>query len=322
MYRQLTVLLGGCLLAMSGCGAQSMILGTEGSYLLTTADVLALRGEEIKLIARLQGGDLLTAQAGYVMRFHLDGKLFKAAQTDDEGVAQVTFTPAEQGDYRFAVDVSPAGLSSAPPGGQELLVACRLAAERIAVIDLDKTVVASGFHMVLIGDPTAMPRSAEILARLAKTHTIVYLTHRPDYFGPKSKAWLKEHDYPSGPVLLASVRGFLKGSGQYKSEMLAKMRKRFKKIKIGIGDKISDAAAYHRSGLKSFLIMQMPEGDDPAVFERQADALAELHEDVQVVTGWDQIDKVIFQAASFPRSAIEGELRRLAAAKKRQQVSP
>jgi len=318
MIRALLVLASMLIVALAGCGAQGVLLGTESGYLLTAADSLCLPGQEVQLQAKLQGGDLLKAQPGYVIRFYRDGRLFKAAQTGADGTAGVSFKPDGPGDYKFKVDVSPAGFSDPPPGSQELLVACRQADQPMVVVDLDRTVVASGFHMVLLGDPEPMPGSAELLGKLAKTYSIVYLTHRPDYFGPKSKAWLAAHGYPRGPVLLAGVSGFLKGSGQFKSEMLAEMKKSFSGIEMGIGDKVSDAAAYWRNGLKSFLIIQVPESDDPAVYENLADSIATLSDDVQVVTSWQQIDSAIFAGASFPRSLAEGELRNKAEALKAQ----
>ena len=314
MARALLILTSMLAAILAGCGAQGTLLGTEGGYLLTASDLLCLPGREARLRAKLQGGDLLKAQPGYVVRFYEDGRLFKAAQTDAHGAASVSFTPPSAGDYRFQVDVSPAGFADAPPGSQELLVACRQSDQPIVVVDMDRTVVASGFHMVLLGDPEPMPGSAGLLAKLAETHSIVYLTHRPDYFGPKSKAWLKRYSYPEGPVLLASVSGFLKGSGQFKGEMLEEMTESFSRIEMGIGDKVSDAAAYWRNGLKSFLIVQAPTGDDPAAYEALADRLATLPDEVQVVTSWQQIASVIFAGSSFPRSITEGELRNKAEA--------
>ena len=304
-------------IAAGGCGAQSVILGTESSYLFTVMDRLAPANQRIELRVRLQGGDLLQAQTGYVVRFYRDGKLFKAAQTDAGGVAEVSFTPPEAGDYRFLVDVAQAGLPEKAPNPQELLVASRQADAPIAIVDLDKTVVASGFHRVLIGDPAPMAGSAALLQRLASTHTVVYLTHRPDYFGIKSKAWLKEHDYPPGPVLLSSISGFLKGSGAYKSDMLRQLKEHFERIEIGIGDKISDALAYHENSMKSFVILQIPESDDPAVYERMAAALEDLPEVIAVVTNWGQIERALFEEASFPPSALKNRLRQMADQRKK-----
>jgi hypothetical protein len=298
--------------AAAGCGTQQILLGTEGSYLFTVMDGLALPGEEVPLRARLQAGDLLRGQAGKVVRFSRDAALYKASETDDDGAAVVTFTPGEPGDYRFVAEVAPTGLPDEPPKPSELLIACRKADAPMVVVDLDKTVVASGFQTVLLGNPDPMPGSAEVLGRLARDRTIVFLTHRPDYFGPKSKQWLRARGYPAGPVLLSTVGGFLKGSGTYKSDAIKALRQRFKGIEIGIGDKASDAKAYRDNGMKSFLIVQVPGGASAKQLEALADSLKGLPDDIQAVTGWDQIEKALFDKASFPSSAMESRLRDLA----------
>jgi len=322
MKRWLTVLFLASAAAGGGCGTQRMLLGTKGSYLFTAMDALARPGEQVQLRARVQGGDLLQARAGLVVHFYRQGTLYKAAETDGDGVANVSFTPEAAGDYRFTVEVSPVGLPDEPPRPQELRVACRTEDTPIVVVDLDKTVVASGFQTVLIGDPSPMDGSVEVLRRLGKTHTIVYLTHRPDYFGPKSKAWIREKGFPPGPMLLSTLGGFLKGSGEYKSRMLREMGGRFRRIEIGIGDKISDAQAYHDNGLKAFAILPLPETDDPAELEELIDAMEGLPEAVQLVTGWDQIERALFAGGAYPRSAMVRRLQERVQALKKQAEPP
>jgi len=302
-----------CVLAivLSGCGAQSMILDSQGAYLLTVTDVLARPTQTVSLRAKLQGGDLLRPQAGYVIRFFQDGGPIIAAQTNSDGLAEAHFTPQSQGDYFFTADPASVGFDGPVPKPRKIMVACRPTDARMAIVDLDKTVVASGFHTVLIGKAEPMAGSAEVLERLSATHTIVYLTHRPEYFGPRSKAWLSEHGYPRGPVLLSSTEGFLSGSGQYKREALAGLRKSFSRIEIGIGDKISDAAAYHRNGLKSFLVYQIPSDADAAELSAQIEALSELPEAVQVVENWQQVAKALFADRNYPRSAMQAKLLQL-----------
>ncbi|MBE3069617.1 MAG: hypothetical protein IMZ66_05205 [Planctomycetes bacterium] len=312
MRTPLLVALSVCTLAAGGCGAQQILLGTEGAYLFTVMDALALPGEDVLLRARLQAGDLLRGRAGQVVRFSRDGVLYKAGETDGDGVAAVTFTPPEPGDYRFVADVAAAGLPDEPPRPRELLIACRAADAPVVVVDLDKTIVASGFHAVLLGNPEPMPGSPEVLSRLARDRTVVFLTHRPDYFGPKSKQWLRAQGYPPGPVLLSTVGGFLKGSGTYKQDAIRSLKQRFKGIAVGIGDKVSDAQAYHDNGLKAFLIVQVPDDASADALEQLADSIKGLPDAVQVVTGWGEIEKALFDAGAYPRSAIERRLRDLA----------
>jgi len=296
---------------VGGCGAQTF-LGTTGEHLFVTKDALVRPGEDVTLEGRLQGGEFLHPMAGHVVRFYRDGALIGAAETNDDGVARLTVRADGVGDTRFVVDVAPAGFAEAPPEAQELLVACRSAETPMVVVDLDKTLVASGFHVVLVGDPEPMAGSVGVLTRLAQTHTIVYLTHRPDYFGITSKRWLARHGYPPGPVLLSTVRGWLQGSGQFKRQMLASLRERFPGLSIGIGDKISDAAAYRAEGLAAFLILPVDEGASPDAIHDLADRVAALDDTVQVVTTWREIEQGLFEKARFPRDRMVDRLRDLA----------
>ncbi|HET6442838.1 MAG TPA: hypothetical protein VFH53_10720 [Phycisphaerae bacterium] len=307
------LLLAMVLMSACGCGAQNVLFGGRQGYLFTVSDAVALPGEEVLLRAHLQGGDFLRAQPGYVVRFSRGGEFYKAAETDRDGVAAVSFTPTAPGDYVFRVEPSPNGFPDQPPEPVEAFVLCRRADTPILVVDLDKTVVASGFQQVLVGKPEPMADSVEVMKRLAKDYTVIYLTHRPDFFGPKSKAWLREHEYPRGPLLLSDIGGFLKGSGAFKSAVLGDIRRRFKGGKaVGIGDKVSDVVAYHDHGLRAFLIVQPDETAGAAGLRQLADSLDPLPDAVQVVTGWREIERAVFEAATFPKTALQQRLRKRA----------
>jgi hypothetical protein len=299
-------------LLAGGCGAQKVLLGTDSSYVFVASDALALPDETIDIAAQLRAGDFLQGAAGHPVRFYRGDDFYKVAETDTAGVATVAFTPAKAGNYPFRAEVVPTGLKNDPPSPAKFHVVCRKADEPIVIVDLDKTIVASGFHTVLIGSPEPMANSQDVLKRLGQKHTIVYLTHRPDLFGIKSRKFLDDEGYPFGPLLLSSVSSFMKGSGAFKSGELAELKKRFKNIRIGIGDKLSDAQAYHDNGLRAFLIIEMPDSDKPGPYEDLAKDLGELDKDIQVVTGWTQIEKALFDGASYPRPAMQKKLYALA----------
>ena len=312
MTRPTATLLLLVLLAACGCGSQSILLESEGEYLFTAFDSLALPGERVELRVRLQMGDLLKSKSGCVVRFLLDGQLYKAAETNNDGVAVVTFMPEKPGDYRFTAELSPNGFPDDPPPPRELLVACRRSDEPTMIVDLDKTLVASGFHLVLIGEPEPMPDSPRVMRRLAEKHSVIYLTHRPDYFGPKSKAWVSKYNYPTGPVLLSDVGGFFSGSAVFKTKAIQQLCSRFKNIQIGIGDKVSDANSYHENGIRAFLILGVPQAATAEQLRMLAKSLETLPDQVQVVTSWSQIENVLFKNGSSPRSEMQRELKKKA----------
>jgi hypothetical protein len=298
---------------LGGCGAQELMLGTENDYLLLAMDSLVAPGQETMLHVQIRGGDFLRGQPGLAVRFFRDGRLFKVAETGDDGVAAVTFTPGAPGDYEFVAQVVPAGLSQSPPEPATLLVACRQPDAPLALVDLDKTVVASGFEAVLLGTPKPMDHSRRVLDRLAKTRTIVYLTHRPEFFGPKSKRWLADNGFARGPLLSSTVGGFLKGSEAYKAGRIAELKKTFTNPEIGIGDKLSDAKAYMDNGMRAIVILDVPPAgakDRRAKLTGLAEELKSHKDDekLQVVIGWDQVEKAIFEGAAYPPSAMRQQL--------------
>ena len=311
MSRLVRHLLMGCLLTAGGCGAQVVLLGAEKGRLFTADDVLALPGEPVELRVRFQSGDLLADRAGHVVHFGRGGRLYRAAETDDDGVATVTFAPPTPGQYVFTASFSPNGFADDPPSPVHLRVACLSAEAPIMIVDLDKTLVASGFEQVLLGDPAPIPGSPAAMKRLAQRYRVVYLTHRPYYFGAKSKAWLTRYGYPPGPVLLSDVKGFLKGSEAFKTGVLLALGKRFKQIRIGIGDKPTDAKAYHANGIRAFLILQPDPSAPLEDLTELATDLAELPEDVQVLSNWREIEQAIGGAARYPRSRALAQLDRL-----------
>lgn len=176
------------------------------------------------------------------------------------------------------------------------------------MVDLDKTVVASGFEAVLIGEAQPMAGSADVLREIAKTYGIVYLTHRPEYFGPKSKAWLIDHGYPRAPVLLSTVSEFIQGSGAYKTQVLNRLSRTFSKVALGIGDKFSDVRAYHSRGMRAFLVFGVEDSATAEQLEETIDELESLPEGVQVVWNWQELQQAYEGKAQFPPSRVRGQL--------------
>ncbi|MGB3194842.1 MAG: hypothetical protein WBC39_06090 [Phycisphaerae bacterium] len=282
--------------------------------MLLPSDLIVTPGKEVQLKASLRTGLRLEGIPGRRIQFFRDDKLVGESRTDDDGNATATWqVPPAPGDYLFAVRVHPDDQPKRPAPDAELLVAARPTDAKIAVTDLDKTVVASGFLRVLAGGAKPMPGAAVVLERLAKDHTIVYLTHRPDVFGPSSRKWLAENRFPRGPVLTSTVSGFLAGSGRYKTDRLDDLKRTFKNLAVGIGDKLSDAQAYVENNVKSILILDVDwSEDDWKDYQKLADQLAQLPDTIHVVTNWSQISEILFQNAQYPKEEMEKRLREVA----------
>ena len=281
---------------------------------LLAHDVLAEPGAEVTLEAGLRSGLRLTGEGGRRIQFHLDERRLGEVASNTDGNAAVRWTaPERPGDYVVRVRIKPDDQPDKPVEETQLLVAVRKPDTPMVVVDLDKTVVASGFARVLLGGAKPMSGANVVLERLAKTHTIIYLTHRPGFLGPKSKRWLTENRFPTGPVLTSTLGGFLKGSGDYKTGRIASIKRTYPNLAVGIGDKISDARAYADHGLASILILHVDwSEDDPEDYEKVARDLASLPQAVHVVTNWSDVSAILFEKAARPKQAMEKRLRDVA----------
>lgn len=288
------------------------ILGAEKGLMFYAYDTLAYPGEEVELVARLQSETLQAIRGAKLGFFHQDEQV-ASADTDAEGFARAKWRPPEEGNFKLQVRVLEAPrddrqeqlLQSSP---QPLLVSARPKDSRFIVVDLDHTVVASGFIDVLLGRAEPMADSVEVMNRIAQQYNVIYLTHRPDLLTRRSKNWLEKYEYPTGPLLVADVSQ-MGDSGRFKSSRLESLRRSYANIEIGIGDKISDVSAYVNNGMEGYLIPNYTRGD-PESMRKTAAEIRTLQGQgtVHVVDNWRQIESGIFQGQSFPLQTYVQEL--------------
>ena len=277
-------------------------------------DILTLPDQEVTLEASLRSGLRLTGIEGKRVQFLLDNQTLGEVRTNKSGDVAVKWkVPAKPGDYRITVRLNPQDQPEKPIADTDLLLGARKAETPMVVVDLDRTVVASGFTWVLLGGAKPMAGSSTVMQHLAKDHTVVYLTHRIDFLGPSSKQWLTDNGFPAGPVLTSTLGGLLSGSGTYKTGRLEAIRQTFKNVAVGIGDKCSDAKAYADNGMRAILILQVDWSEtDPEYYEKVAAELAALPDAVQVVSNWSQISAILFNKVSCPKQEMETRIRDLA----------
>ena len=282
---------------------------------LRASDLLVEAGQEAAIEASLGTGLRKEGLEGKRIQFFLGDQLLGEAKTDGAGTAILKWkVPEKAADYHVRAGLQPADQTQEKVADADIFVAARPKDATLVVVDLDRTVVQSGFFSVLVGAAKPMPGAAVVLGRLAKDNTVVYMTHRPDFLAPTSKRWLTENGFPPGPVLTSTMTTLLGGSEPYKMARLAAVKKRFPNIIVGIGDKMSDAKVYADSGVRPVLMFQPDwSEDDPKKFEKLADDLAALPGSVQVVSNWQQIAAVCFEKAVFLKRDMEKRLRDTAA---------
>ena len=185
----------------------------------------------------------------------------------------------------------------------------------VVVCDLDKTLVQSGFLKVLIGVAKPFPHAAEVMHRVVneKKITVLYLTHRNDFFDSMSKYWLREHGFPPGPLFTSDVAGLLEGSGKFKTSELARVKERFPNIRLAIGDKISDSNAYVANKVPSILIPDVDwEKDKADYWQERVAEMRTVNANVTVCRGWFEIEEAIFDGKSFPPGRLIDRLKEMA----------
>jgi len=315
--------------ASSGGGWRDVLIGATGALtvgaeqgaLFYAFDTLAYPHRPVDLAVRLQSaGDMeLPGIPGVTVGFYRGARLVVLGRTDKDGLARVSWTPPAAGDHEFSVkvlslpdDIPDAlrnvdRLTPAP-----LLVAARDRAARFVVIDLDHTVVDSSFFRVLFVGARPVPDSVRVTGRIARSFSIVYLTHRPDLLTRKSKSWLREHGYPRGPLLVSRLEQAFGDSGMFKTARLAALRKSFPNVRIGIGDKPSDAQAYVDNGLTAFLLPHYK--DKPKDLRKTARQIRALRGAgrLNVVESWREIEAGILGGGTYPPEAFARRLERRA----------
>ena len=296
--------------------AGEIFLATENSVLFYAFDTLAYPNTPVDLVVKLQTVRRAKGISGVEVGFGDGDKLLGTAETDDSGVAKLTWTPPTEGDYKLQARIRKASgdasadlLRTAPA---PLLVSARAKGTRFVVIDLDHTVVDSSFFRVLVGGAKPMADSVAVTNRIAKKYSLIYLTHRPDLLTRKSKQWLREHGYPSGPLLVSELRESLGDSGKFKTARLKDVRKLYSNVAIGIGDKYSDAQAYVDNGLTAYLIPHYKQKPKDMLKTAKQVRRLEGKGRLNVVSGWKQIEQGIFGSKKFAPKVFAGNLEKSA----------
>lgn len=308
--------------------AADIVLAADNGGLFYAYDTLAYPAEPVDLIARALSVKKLKYTKGVTVEFLLGKESLGQATSGDDGVAKISWTPPRAGDYEITAKITAVeddefenllDVSPAP-----LLVAARAKDARFVVIDLDHTVVASSFARVLFAQAEPMPKAADMVKRLGKDYSIIYLTHRPNLLTTKSKGWLADNGFPAAPLLVSTLTQAIGDSGKFKTARLKSLRKQFPGVAIGIGDKLSDAKAYVDNGLKAYFIPNYDRsGDNEKDLRKLSRQLRQLNQNVQVVDNWDQIEAGIYADKKFPPKAyadrLDARAKQIEADKRRQE---
>ena len=174
---------------------------------LTVDDAVVIRGEKSRLAACLEREPVLWLSKDVEnapVRFYVDEQQVGETKTDEDGVAAVErkLDPELQ---RYEV--------RAWAGFQELQATGRVFSwerERVIIaVDIDHTIAQTDYQELLsqrsADESDPVKHSVQALNALAQDFHIVFLTSRPRFLIDKTRTWLREKDFPAGPVI-TSVR--------------------------------------------------------------------------------------------------------------------
>ncbi|NIA21858.1 MAG: hypothetical protein GWP05_07830 [Anaerolineaceae bacterium] len=184
----------------------------------------------------------------------------------------------------------------------------------LVICDLDRTLVQSGFERVLAGLARPFDHAGDVLWRLVKERqmTVIYLTQRPDFFDASSRMWLRRNEFPPGPLFTSDLKGLIGGSGSFKAGQIARLKQKFPNLRLAIGDKYSDIAAYAENKVPSILIPHIKWSKDKRKYwQKLLRNMKGIRGDVPVCRNWFEIEEAIFKKTRFPPSRMIDKIKEM-----------
>jgi hypothetical protein len=242
--------------ALMGCEAFDEVINfeREDSFIIPY-DALSPFGETVRLEAKVEYIDGLSGIRGETLVLEYDGEDVASALTDSGGLAIFEFDPPKAGDYDFTVKLAEDSARKAEEA--PLMLCVREPGTRFIVTDVDKTISDASYTEFLRTEAKKIKPvkgSEDVLNDLSKRYSIIYLTAREEMFRRKTKIWMEDKDFPTGPVFFWSWNSNELSHEAYKTQLLAKLKAQWPNIVAGFGDLPGDAQAYISNDIPAFII--------------------------------------------------------------------
>lgn len=271
------------LLALAVCASPA-----AGEVVAIPHDAIALPGQNVILGTKFErsslGGFWRPDVKNKAVRYSFAGRS-GVVRTNFDGMALAqTRAPSAPGTYPFEAEL----LSPQVRGQGTLWVLDPN--KPVAVVDIDGTISDLPDWKVPFSGARAptFPGAPQLLADLAATHQIVYLTARDDSFDAQTRPFLARHGFPAGPVIyndlglstIGEIRQlFPSEHGPFKLRKLQELLARGIKVEVGIGNAETDAFAYEGAGIASYLNTSEPGTGPTFRFRDFADLRVRLRAD-------------------------------------------
>jgi cardiolipin synthase A/B len=248
-------------------------------------DALTTPGKPVALRAKLTTSSVLRRSLKDEVVHIEESGATHWTRTDRTGFAAVTVTPRQAGTTEFRATLA---RDSATTATGRLFVID--GAREVVVVDIDKTISdMPEWRVPFQGDKApAFPGAADVIRDLARTRQILYLTARDDRYDRQTRAFLSRNGFPDGPIIYNDI-GFASAEereqfrpskhGEYKLRQLEALKARGVRVSLGIGNTETDAYAYEKAGLKSYLLNDEPLGERSFIFPDYAGLRRQLEKE-------------------------------------------
>ncbi len=254
-------------------------------------DALTQENKPVDLRCKVERRNLLRSDVHQAnVTVSVDGTLIAKVTTDGKGIASASYTPKKIGTYTVLFEC-PEGEDYSKASASALLF-CRTKTKPAIVIDIDHTIADITLEKFLITktkDIKPLPEASTVLAELAKTHDLIFLTARDEHLLHRTKEWLALHHFPDAPVFFRDMGKDPLSERKFKTDKIAQIKATWDNIDYGIGDKLSDAQAYLANGLKAIILSSKD------AFPQQA----------QIVQRWQQIKALLMDMPRGQRQSQE-----------------
>lgn len=252
-------------LAVLGCISTLALPWTLGCgrTVLSVDDAVIMGGRQTPVTAYLQKPAGLGYRRGVEeipVEILADGKSVGRTQTQDKGRAEAPCALPNNGCSEIEVRAR-VGSKTLRTEGQVF----NWDADRtIIAVDIDETISTTNYADLLLtpNDDGSRPirGSREALVALAKDYHIVYVTARPRFLLDRSRNWLNKYGFPAGPLITSQSWEEWRDQTRFKRDALARLRRQWPNLLIGIGDKRVDVDAYSGNGMLTLIVNESDPG--------------------------------------------------------------
>jgi hypothetical protein len=176
------------------------------------------------------------------------------ARTGFEGLAGLSaIAPNTPGDYLIEGRVVTPPFQAQP---KQLLLSVRAPAERLVVIDLERTIADGTFFEIILRQPQDVQPVAgapSAVTDIDADALVVYLVGHDFVFGPEVRAWLAHWGFPRGVTIFGSEFIYLFSRTSYKAAIYQVLGMSHN-VAAGFGEDSDDEAAAAGVGASFFLI--------------------------------------------------------------------